>query len=350
MGRLRARFPSTGDGPLDVRRELGPSEDTMDRAVRIASLWNWLPTFRAVAEQEHVTRAAEQLGVSPSAVSRMVSLLEDDIGQPLFHRVGRSIQLNAAGRHLLGGVRSAMRMVDESLAVLADRQYVGAVRIACEEPMLRALVMPTLARLRRAHPALTPELRALGDVDVAAALLQGDLDVVFCRSSPSRDHVTVRRLGTLEGAVYAGPGHPLRDVATCGVTDVLGHGFVTVTGRPAGWPAAYRRQSVLAVADLDVAAEVAAAESLLVVLPTVVAARHRAAGRDLAPVPLRGVIPPVEYYAVCREQLELPGRAETVIDAVAEGFASVEGAVPATSKGDAPSSSAAAATVAEPPP
>jgi len=297
----------------------------MDRAVRIASLWNWLPTFRAVAEQEHVTRAAEQLGVSPSAVSRMVSLLEDDIGQPLFHRVGRSIQLNAAGRHLLGGVRSAMRMVDESLAVLADRQYVGPVRIACDEPIRRALVMPTLARLRRDHPSLVPELRST-EGDVSAALLQGDLDVAFCRQSPSREHLTVRRLGTLEGAVYAGPGHPLRNTEKCRVTEVLEHAFVTVEGRPAGWPGAYRRQAAAIASDLDVAAELAAEGALLVALPVVVAQRHQAAGLDLWRVPLSGVMQPVEHHAVCREQLELPGRAETVITAVAEGFGTLVGA------------------------
>lgn len=298
----------------------------MDRAVRIASLWNWLPTFRAVAEQQHVTRAAEQLGVSPSAVSRMVSLLEDDIGQPLFHRVGRSIQLNAAGRHLLSGVRSAMRMVDESLAVVADRQYVGPVRIACEEPIRRALVLPTLARLRRAHPALVPELRTVAGGEVPAALLQGDLDVAFCRASPSRDHLTVRRLGTLDGAVYAGPEHPLRGAKKCRVTEVLEHPFVTVEGRPAGWPGAYRRKAAAMVGDLDVAAELAGEEALLVALPVVVAERHQAAGRDLWRVPLTGVMQPVEHHAVCREQLELPGRAESVIAAVADGFGELAGA------------------------
>ncbi len=100
----------------------------MERARRLSSLWGWLPTFRAVAEAEHVSRAAEALGVSPSAVSRMVGLLEDDVGQPLFNRVGRSIRLNDAGQHLLRGVRSAMRLVDESLAVIAGEQFVGLDR------------------------------------------------------------------------------------------------------------------------------------------------------------------------------------------------------------------------------
>ena len=125
----------------------------MERFKRLTSLWAWLPTFRAVAEEQHVSRAARQLGVSPSAVSRMLGLLEDDIGQPLFNRVGRRIQLNAAGEHLLSGVRSAMRLVDESLSLVAGSQFVGAVVVSSAEPVTRGFLLPALDELREAHPA-----------------------------------------------------------------------------------------------------------------------------------------------------------------------------------------------------
>jgi hypothetical protein len=44
------------------------------RLRRVAQLWNWLPGFRAVAEHEHVHKAAHTLGISPSALSRTVKL------------------------------------------------------------------------------------------------------------------------------------------------------------------------------------------------------------------------------------------------------------------------------------
>ncbi len=58
----------------------------MERLRRVASFWNWLPAFRAVAETEHLPTAAEALFVSPSALSRAIRLLEKDVGQPLFRR------------------------------------------------------------------------------------------------------------------------------------------------------------------------------------------------------------------------------------------------------------------------
>ena len=83
----------------------------MERARSVAQLWDWLPAFRAVAETQHLPTAARAMGVSPSALSRAVGLLEDAVGHPLFERVGRRIVLNEQGARFLGAVRDAMRGV-----------------------------------------------------------------------------------------------------------------------------------------------------------------------------------------------------------------------------------------------
>ena len=81
----------------------------MERVRRLARFWNWLPAFRVTAETAHLPTASEALHISPSALSRTIRLLEEDVGQPLFDRVGRNIALNAAGQRLLAAVRDAMR-------------------------------------------------------------------------------------------------------------------------------------------------------------------------------------------------------------------------------------------------
>lgn len=85
----------------------------MDRAARLAELWSWLPAFRTVAETQHLPTAAAVLHVSPSALSRSVGLLEAALGQPLFRRVGRRLQLDRAGELLLAATRDAMRRLDD---------------------------------------------------------------------------------------------------------------------------------------------------------------------------------------------------------------------------------------------
>lgn len=297
----------------------------MDRLRRLQSLWSWLPTFRAAGEQQSISRAARQLGVSPSAVSRMIGLLEEDVGQPLFTRVGRGIELNAAGEHLLTGVRSAMRLVDESLSVMANEQMVGPVRIASAEPVTRAFVLPALDALRAAHPALTPALSVAREARAAAALLRGDLDVAFVRHVREREQLSVERLGELTTHVYAGAAHPLAARRSMKIATVLEHPFVVTEaerGALGWWPVAYRRREALRVEALDIAAELCAEGRLLAALPDVVAERYNARwSAELVRLPVR-VAKPIEVFAVWRQQLGVAGRAEAVVDAVRERFTS----------------------------
>ncbi|HZO15150.1 MAG TPA: LysR family transcriptional regulator [Polyangiaceae bacterium] len=292
---------------------------------RLQGLWAWLPTFRAVAEEEHVSRAAEAIGVSPSAVSRMLGLVEAEVGQPLFNRVGRSVKLNAAGRQLLEGVRNAMRMVDESLRRVDGTELVGPVRIASAEPVTRAFLMPALAELRVRHPELVPDVRVAREADVPQLLLQGQLDVAFVRLPIAREQLSILRLGELGVSVYAARGHPLYGVTRCRIADAVAHPFVTIGAEqsPGGawWPVAYRRKVAISVEALDFAAELCATGELLAVLPDVVAERYRRDwGADLHRLPLN-VVRSAEVFAVWREQLELPGRADAVVEAVRRRFA-----------------------------
>ena len=80
---------------------------------RLSDLWNRLPVFKTVAQTEHLPTASKMLHITAPAISRTIRLLEDEIGQPLFRREGRNLQLNAAGRRLL----SAVSQVMESLGV-----------------------------------------------------------------------------------------------------------------------------------------------------------------------------------------------------------------------------------------
>ena len=288
------------------------------------TMWGWLPTFRVVAEHEHVSRAAEQLGVSASAVSRMLGLLEDDVGQPLFDRVGRRIRLNAAGEHLLNGVRSAMRQVDESLSMIVGAQYVGPIRIASTEPVTRAFLLPALAQLREQHPKLTPSVTATRDEDVGTLLLSGALDVALVSEPMPRSQLSLLRLGEVRAGIYCGEGHPLYGVRQCKMSTVIKHRFVTCQAEHRGgagwWPPAYRRQVALTIEDVDVAAEIAARGELLAALPEVVAARHHSASScGLFRLPL-DALEPTEVYAVWREQVDRPGRAEALVEAVEAQF------------------------------
>jgi LysR family transcriptional regulator, glycine cleavage system transcriptional activator len=67
--------------------------------------------FRVAARHLSFTRAAQELFVTQSAISREIKTLEEQIGQPLFHRVHRALQLTRAGEELYRAAPSAAKLV-----------------------------------------------------------------------------------------------------------------------------------------------------------------------------------------------------------------------------------------------
>ncbi|RYD25157.1 MAG: LysR family transcriptional regulator, partial [Lysobacteraceae bacterium] len=97
-----------------------------------------LRIFVGVAEREHMTRAAEALNVTQSAASAAIAALEARYGVPLFHRVGRSIELSEAGRMFLAEARAVLGRA--SGAELALAEYAGL-----ERGTLRLVASQTIA-------------------------------------------------------------------------------------------------------------------------------------------------------------------------------------------------------------
>ena len=77
--------------------------------------------FREVAEREHVTRAADSLFVSQSAISRALTQLEEELGVPLFYRQGRAVVLSPYGRSFLEHVVRALNVLETGKRVLGER-------------------------------------------------------------------------------------------------------------------------------------------------------------------------------------------------------------------------------------
>lgn len=280
---------------------------------RLTTLWNWLPAFRAVAETQHLPAASKQLHVSPSALSRTIRLLEEDLGQPLFNRVGRNIERNATGDKLLSAVRDAMRLIDEALGAMAATQFVGPVKISSFEPITSRFVLPSLMHLRTQHPQLLPHLTQVPSAAHNRALLQGQIDVALTIDPRPDAEVTTKKLKELPCAAFVGPGHPLAGTSPS-EEEILGHAFVAPDDTDGisrdGWPPDRRRQIGM-YGDLGVALDVVCSGTFVGVLPVDLAAAHP----ELTRLEM-GSIAPIALYALIRKSLGFEGRAEIVIDAV----------------------------------
>lgn len=295
----------------------------MDRFRDIANLWNWLPAFRAVAETGNVRRAAERLHVSPSALSRTVRLLEDEIGKPLFDRVGRTLRLNDAGEQLLAAVRDSMRRVDDAKQQIDTRLLAGPVTMRAPGTVIHAFLVALVHRLGSEHPELVPALVPDDGSDPYEALLIGDIDLAFSSRPLAHDELTTVRLGACTGGVYCGPGHPLHGRDEVSVEDIASHPFVAPPAEDGvpleGWPAEVPRRIGVYVSSLAAGLEICRAGTLLAVLPDVIARREPHAG-VLYRLPF-DELQPVSFFVCHRPAVTEGGRVEVALTAVREVFA-----------------------------
>lgn len=134
--------------------------------------WSDLAIFAAILEAGSFTRAAVQLGVSPSALSHAMRGLEKRLDVRLINRTTRSLAPTAAGERLMARLGPAMTDIAGALEALAeDRERpAGRVRVTAHRTAALHAVLPRLGALARAYPDIVVEL-AVDDglVDIVAA-------------------------------------------------------------------------------------------------------------------------------------------------------------------------------------
>lgn len=250
-----------------------------DPALVAGRIWNWLPAFRAVAETEHLPTASEAIFVTPSALSRTIRLLEQEIGRPLFRRVGRHLELNDAGASLLARVRDGMRYVHHGVLEACDEALVGALRIFSGGVVTPLHVEPSVDRLRKEHPQLTAYLRSVLDEGIVEALLRGHIDLAFQSETVAHEHLVTEFLGEASNGVYCGPGHPLFRKRRITLDDLLAQPFAApvpdASGQTTdGWPARLRRRVGLYADHMAVGIRACQQGWLIATLPDAIGRAH----------------------------------------------------------------------------
>lgn len=159
--------------------------------------YHHLRYFQAVAVEGNLTRAAERLNVSQSAVSAQIRLLEGRLGQQLFERRGRSLLLTEAGRIALDYANSIFASGDELVAtLLAGGRQRQALRVGSLATLSRNFQLQFLRPLL-GRSDVEVVLRSGSAGELFSALVDLHLDVVLTNQPPPTDTLSqfiVRRL------------------------------------------------------------------------------------------------------------------------------------------------------------
>ncbi len=169
-----------------------------------------LAAFAAVARARSFTRAAAELGLSPSALSHAMRSLEARLGVRLLARTTRSVAPTAAGERLLSSLDPALQEVARGLSALADWRGIpsGTIRLTTFGYAARTVLAPILPQFLREHPDISVEVivedrlvdLVAGGFDAGIRLGETvDLDMVAVPVGPALRTLVVGTPGYFEG-------------------------------------------------------------------------------------------------------------------------------------------------------
>jgi len=165
-----------------------------------------LRTFVAVAEEQHLTRAAERLHISQSAASAHVRSVEDSLDTQLFVRTNRSLELTRAGQMMLRRARTLLHGAVEftSFAREIRGKFEGNLVVGASSEPSASRIGEVVAALRAKHPLISIDVRARASSDARQGLKTGELDIGILLGRPLDAGFTSHQLATMRFRV-AGP-------------------------------------------------------------------------------------------------------------------------------------------------
>jgi len=181
-----------------------------------------LRIFVAVAEREHVTRAAEALHLTQSAVSAAIQALERRHDTRLLDRVGRNVVLTEAGRVFLAEARAVLARAEAAELALAELAGLKRGRLSVHASQtIAAYWLPAhLVRFRQSWPGVELRVRVGNTAAVAGAVAAGEVELGFVEGSVDDPSLRTIPLTSDRLLLVAAPSHPWAQRESLGIQEL----------------------------------------------------------------------------------------------------------------------------------
>ncbi len=184
-----------------------------------------LQYFRTAAETGSFTRAAEQLHMTQSALSKSIAKLEEEIGLRLFEREGNRITLNRFGQQFLRDSEPVLSKLSDCVRAVREMAGLehGDVRIAIsKEVFLDHLIKQFLID----HPGVSFHCYLLSTEQMHDALEKGNIDLVITSQPPAGNGILCQELYADQLEVMLSPSHPLASQKTIRLEQLRNERFI----------------------------------------------------------------------------------------------------------------------------
>lgn len=220
--------------------------------------------FRAILRDGSLTAAANSLGISQPAASKLLRHLEDQLGYALFERIGGRLVPTPEAHLLHDDADRVFRQIEvlRDLARRVGERKVGLLRVGASLPVIWSIMPQTLADFRARHPTVKIHLHSLPAHEIAEALRAGDIDLGLTLSPILAPSVRTEALAPIEISVLIPEGHALAALETVGPADLQGVPLISYGSHAVIGPAlddAFRQAGLARDLAIQVATSVVAA-------------------------------------------------------------------------------------------
>jgi len=185
-----------------------------------------LEQFLVVARTGNMTRAAGELHLSQSALSRSLQRLEDQVGQALFVRQPRAMVLTETGELLVGRAREILKLVEETCVEVAEAGKRGRVRLGAIPTIAPYFLPRVLASFAAARPEVSVTVQEDTTDQLMRRCLHGEVDLAVVALPIVGKGLEVEPLFSEELYLVVPPGHPLAEAEEVTAGVVGGYPFV----------------------------------------------------------------------------------------------------------------------------
>lgn len=188
-----------------------------------------LQYFVKVARKEHYTRAAEELHVAQSAVSRQIHQLEEELGISLFVHVGRNVHLTRAGKLFLSRIEMILTNLEKSVLEIRELldPELGEIRLGFPHSLGVNLVPSVVAQFRKEHPNVKFKFKQGKFDSLIHDVMNNEVDLALISPFPEQHvQVTGELLITEELFAILPPNHILSEYQTLRLEQLKDETFV----------------------------------------------------------------------------------------------------------------------------
>lgn len=200
--------------------------------------------FEAAGRLMSFSMAADDLGLTQSAISHSVKQLELALGTPLFHRRRRALELTSAGERLYEAVSNSFATIAEVIDAITGKNSSQELVVACSTSMAHFWLVARILDFRRAHPQISIRLQI---VDRDVNLLEERLDLYLRIGDGDWPHCDAAPLWAEEVFAVASPAYLASAAKVEGPADLVHHKLIECQDpfrRRMSWREWLRRQGV----------------------------------------------------------------------------------------------------------